>query len=62
LRKIRCHYPSADSFVEALASQPEPNSLQAFTTDAFDPGEEVLLEVYFPGLPGKMMVRAIGQQ
>lgn len=62
MRKIRCHYPSADSFVEALASQPEPNSLQAFTTDAFDPGEEVLLEVYFPGLPGKMMVRAIGQQ
>jgi hypothetical protein len=61
LRKIRCNYPSADAFVEALTSQGEPNALQVFTTDAFEPGEEVLLEVYFPGLPGKMMVRAIGQ-
>ena len=32
MRKIRCHYPSADSFVEALASQTEPNSLQAFSS------------------------------
>lgn len=40
----------------------EPSALQVFTTDAFEPGEEVLLEVYFPGLPGKMMVRAIGQE
>ena len=61
MRKIRCHYPSPESFVEALTSQSEPNALQVFTTDAFEPGEEVLLEVYFPGLPGKMMVRAIGQ-
>jgi len=40
----------------------EPNSLQVFTTDAFEPGEEVLLETHFPGLPGKMMVRAIGHE
>ncbi len=33
-----------------------------FSTDAFEPGEEVLLEVYFAGLPGKMMVRAIGKE
>jgi hypothetical protein len=62
LRKIRCHYPSADAFVEALDAPGEPNAVQVFTTDAFEPGEEVLLEVYFPGLPGKMMVRAIGQE
>jgi len=40
----------------------EPNALQVFTTDAFEPGEEVLLETYFPGLPGKMMIRAIGKE
>lgn len=61
MRKIRCHYPSSEAFVEALTAHGEPNALAVFTTDAFDPGEEVLLEVYFPGLPGKMMVRAIGQ-
>lgn len=48
--------------MEALTSAGEPNALQVFTTDAFEPGEEVLLEVYFPALPGKMMVRAIGQE
>lgn len=62
MRKIRCHYPSADAFSEALEGAGEPNALQVFTTDAFEPGEEVLLEVYFAGLPGKMMVRAIGQE
>lgn len=40
----------------------EANALQVFTTDAFEAGEEVLLEVYFQDLPGKMMVRAIGQE
>lgn len=40
----------------------EPNALQVFTTDSFEPGEEVLLETYFPGLPGKMMIRAIGKE
>lgn len=33
-----------------------------FTTDGFEPGEEVLLELSFNGLPGKMMVRAIGRE
>jgi hypothetical protein len=61
LRKIRCHYASAEAFTEALGAE-ETHALQVFTTDPFEPGEEVLLEVYFPGLPGKMMVRAIGQQ
>ncbi len=61
MRKIRCHYASPEAFVEALESPDEASALQVFTTDAFDPGEEVLLEVHFPGLPGKMMVRAIGR-
>lgn len=59
MRKIRCHYPSADAFIEALQEQ---NALQVFTTDGFEPGEEVLLELSFSGLPGKMMVRAIGRE
>ena len=62
MRKIRCHYPSADAFVEALDAPAQPNALQVYTTDSFEPGEELLLEVYFGGLPGKMMVRAIGQE
>lgn len=59
MRKIRCHYPSGEAFVEALQEQ---NALQVFTTDGFEPGEEVLLELSFNGLPGKMMVRAIGRE
>jgi hypothetical protein len=62
LRKIRCHYPSPDAYVQALEPAAEPHSLQVFSTDPFEPGEEVLLEVYFAGLPGKMMVRAIGKE
>ena len=62
MRKIRCHYPSAEAFTEALEATGQPHALQVYTTDAFEPGEEVLLEVYFAGLPGKMMVRAIGQE
>jgi hypothetical protein len=62
LRKIRCHYSSAEAFLEALVAPGRSHSIQVFTTDAFEPGEELLLEVYFPGLPGKMMVRAIGQE
>ncbi len=61
MRKIRCHYPSPDAYVQSLEPNSELHSLQVFTTDAFEPGEEVLLEVYFAGLPGKMMVRAIGK-
>lgn len=48
--------------MQALQPNAEPHSLQVYSTDPFEPGEEVLLEVYFPGLPGKMMVRAIGKQ
>jgi hypothetical protein len=62
LRKIRCHYPSPETFVEALEPAGDKRALQVYTTDPFEPGEEVLLEVYFAGLPGKMMVRAIGQE
>ncbi|MCA9649155.1 MAG: PilZ domain-containing protein [Myxococcales bacterium] len=40
----------------------EANALQVFTTDSFEAGEEVLTEIYFPELPGKMMVRAIGTE
>ena len=62
MRKIRCHYPSAEAFIEALEAPGEANAIQVYTTDSFEPGEEVLLEVYFAGLPGKMIVRAIGQE
>lgn len=62
LRKIRCHYSSAEAFVDALDAPGEPRAIQVFTTDAFEPGEEVLLEIHFNGLPGKMMLRAIGQE
>jgi hypothetical protein len=61
LRRIRCHYESGAAFVAAL--QPgEEQGLQVYTTERFHPGEEVLCEVYFAGLPGKLMVRAVGKK
>jgi len=59
LRKIRCHYNDGEAFCEALN---ERNGLQVYSTDGFEPGEEVLLELSFSGLPGKMMIRAIGRE
>ncbi len=46
----------------ALAGRVTDQAIEVFTTEGFEPGEELLLEVYYPGLPGKMMVRAIGQE
>ncbi|PRP99603.1 PilZ domain protein [Enhygromyxa salina] len=59
LRKIRSHYGTPEDFVAAIR---QDSALEVFTTDGFEPGEEVLLELSFTGLPGKMMVRAIGQE
>jgi Tfp pilus assembly protein PilZ len=59
LRKIRSHYPAPEDFVAAIR---EENALEVYTTDGYEPGEEVLLELSFTGLPGKMMVRAIGHE
>ncbi len=61
MRRIRCHYLSGEAFVAALLPT-EEQGLQVYTTDRFEPGEELLCEVYYPGLPGKMMVRAIGRK
>ncbi len=62
MRRIRCHYTSGEAFIDALQSPGEDNAIQVFTTERFEPGEEVLAEVFYSGLPGKMMVRAIGKQ
>ncbi|MEZ4452196.1 MAG: PilZ domain-containing protein [Nannocystaceae bacterium] len=62
MRRLRCHYSSAEAFLEALKIPAEDNALQVYTTERFEPGEEVLAEVFFTGLPGKMMVRAIGKK
>lgn len=62
MRRIRCHYSSGEAFVDALKTPGEENAIQVFTTERFEPGEEVLAEVFFSGLPGKMMVRAIGKK
>ncbi|WP_146158353.1 PilZ domain-containing protein [Enhygromyxa salina] len=59
MRKIRSHYGTPEDFVAAIR---QDSALEVFTTDGFEPGEEVLLELSFTGLPGKMMVRAIGQE
>jgi Tfp pilus assembly protein PilZ len=59
LQKIRCQYQDAAAFEEAIG---ENSTLTVFTTDAFEPGEEVLLEVSYGGLPGKIMVRGIGRE
>ncbi len=61
LRRIRCHYPSGEAFIAALLPA-EEQGLQVYTTERFEPGEELLCEVYFTGLPGKLMVRAVGKK
>ena len=40
----------------------EEQGLQVFTTERFEPGEELLCEVFFSGLAGKLIVRAIGKK
>jgi hypothetical protein len=59
LRKIRCNFSSPDALVAAMRV---PNTLEVYTTDGFEPGEEVLLEISYHGLPGKVMVRAVGSE
>jgi hypothetical protein len=61
LRRIRCHYPTAEAFLAALLPT-EEQGLQVYTTERFEPGEELLCELYFVGLPGKLMVRAVGKK
>ena len=59
MRKVRCNYNTSGSFSESLKGE---RTLEVFTTDKFDPGEQILLEVSFPDLPGKLVVRAIGSE
>ncbi len=59
MRKVRCNYNTSESFSESLK---EERTLEVFTTDKFDPGEQILLEISFPDLPGKLVVRAIGSE
>ncbi len=61
MQRIRCHYPDADAFLAALDNAPIPGGLEVFTTTPFEAGEELLAEVYYGGLPGKVVVRAVGQ-
>lgn len=61
MRRIRCHYLSGEAFIAALLPS-EEQGLQVYTTERFEPGEELLCEVFFTGLPGKLMVRAIGKK
>ena len=60
LRKLRCHYRSRQAFLAALVGEDAEEGLRVYTTERFDPGEELLCEIYFSGLPGKTLVRAIG--
>lgn len=62
MRRIRCHYPSGAAFIAALLAAGEDQALQVYTTERFDPGEELLCEVFYTGLPGKVVVRAVGKK
>lgn len=61
MRRIRCHYASGEAFLAAFLGS-EEQGLQVYTTDRFEPGEELLCEVFFTGLPGKLMLRAVGRK
>ena len=58
MRRIRCHYPSGAAFTDALIASDGEQGLQVYTTESFEPGEELLCEVFFTGLAGKLVVRA----
>lgn len=58
MRKLRCHYRSRQAFLAALVGASD--GLRVYTTMRFEPGEELLCEIHFTGLPGKMILRAIG--
>lgn len=60
MRKIRCHYPSGEAFVEAVENTEEERSFQVFTTEQFAVGEELIAEISFQDLPRKVMIRGIG--
>ncbi|MBL9106233.1 MAG: PilZ domain-containing protein [Myxococcales bacterium] len=60
MRKVRCHYRSRAAFLAALVEGSQEQGLRVYTTERFDPGEELLCEVHFSGLPGKMLLRAVG--
>jgi len=62
LRRIRCHYPSRSAFLAALITTEGEQGLQVYTTESFEPGEELLCEVFYTGLPGKLVVRAVGKK
>jgi hypothetical protein len=62
LRRIRCHYPSGAAFIDALIASEGEQGLQVYTTESFEPGEELLCEVFFTGLAGKLVVRAVGKK
>lgn len=62
VRRIRCHYASGEAFAAALRAAGDEQALQVYTTERFEPGEEVLAEVFFAGMSGKMLVRAIGKK
>lgn len=62
MRKVRCHYPSKTAFLAALVvgDAEEEQGLRVYTTERFEPGEELLCEIHFTGLPGKTILRAVG--
>lgn len=61
MRRIRCQYPTGEDFIAALL--PTEKGLRVYTTERFEPGEEMLCEVCFAAMPGsKMIVRAIGKK
>lgn len=62
MRRIRCHYPSGEAFAAALRAAGDDQALQVYTTARFEPGEEVVAEVFFSGMSGKMLIRAIGKK
>ena len=62
MRRIRCHYSSGEAFAAALRAAGDDHALQVYTTERFEPGEEVLAEVFFAGMGGKMLIRAIGKK
>ena len=54
---IRARYPDAQAFLDAYEADPPGGALFCPTTKPLAPGDEIVVEVHFPELPNKELLR-----
>ncbi|PID38527.1 MAG: hypothetical protein CSA65_04825 [Proteobacteria bacterium] len=57
MRVLKARFRDADAFLEAYSDEPPQGSLFCPTTTPLEEGQEVVVEISFPELPNKTMLR-----